>query len=176
MAGFGAVLTIGIDANRPSPSFFAASSLNRFERQDIFTTERTENAMSTVADKVQVQLPDGTIADHPGHATPMDIAKGISEGLARSVMAAEVDGKIVDACRPLGELAEGDQPLALKLLTTRDSDALDVLRHSAAHVMARAVMRLYQGVSLAFGPTTEGGFYYDFDIPEKISEDDFPKI
>ena len=129
------------------------------------------------ADAVQVQLPDGTLVEHPAHATPMDIARGISEGLARNVVAAEVDGRIVDAGRPLSELESGDkQPLSLKLLTERDAAALDVLRHSAAHVMARAVMRLYQGVSLAFGPTTSGGFYYDFDVPEKISEEDFPKI
>tara|TARA_R110002049_G_scaffold46487_1_gene135150 strand:- start:100772 stop:102982 length:2211 start_codon:yes stop_codon:yes gene_type:complete len=133
--------------------------------------------MSTAsAANVQVQLPDGTVATHPADATSMDIAVGISEGLARSVIAAEVDGKIVDAVRPLGELSESDQPLSLRLLTSRDREALDVLRHSAAHVMARAVMRLYKGVSLAFGPTTEGGFYYDFDLPETISEDDFPKI
>lgn len=111
----------------------------------------------------------------------MDVARGISEGLARSVIAAETGGKIVDAIRPLGELAQiesigGDQPLPLKLLTSRDAEALGVLRHSAAHVMARAVMRLWKGVSLAFGPTTEGGFYYDFDLEHKISEDDFPAI
>ncbi|NND99846.1 MAG: threonine--tRNA ligase [Pirellulaceae bacterium] len=128
------------------------------------------------AGSVQIQLPDGTLAQHPAHTTSMDVARGISEGLARSVIAAEVAHKIVDADRPLGELVEGDKPLELKLLTSRDPDALDVLRHSAAHVMARAVMRLYKGVSLAFGPTTEGGFYYDFDIPEPISEEDFPKI
>ena len=130
----------------------------------------------SAAANVQVQLPDGNISEHPAHTTSMDIALGISEGLARSVIAAEITGKIVDADRPLGDLADGDKPLELKLLTSRDSDALDVLRHSAAHVMARAVMRLYKGVSLAFGPTTEGGFYYDFDIPEPISEEDFPKI
>ncbi|TWT82122.1 Threonine--tRNA ligase [Planctomycetes bacterium CA13] len=133
--------------------------------------------MSTASSAtIQVQLPDGTIAKHPANTTSMDIARGISDGLARSVMAAEVCGRIVDANRPLGELAEDDSPIPLRLLTPRDSEALDVLRHSAAHVMARAVMRLYKGVSLAFGPTTSGGFYYDFDIPEKISEDDFPKI
>jgi len=126
---------------------------------------------------IRIQLPDGTIASHPATTTPLDVARGISEGLARSVVAAEIDGKVVDAVRPLGELAdEDDSPLPLRLLTERDREALEVLRHSAAHVMARAVMRLYQGVSLAFGPTTEGGFYYDFDIPETISEDDFPKI
>ncbi len=133
--------------------------------------------MSTAsAANVQVQLPDGTLAEHPAHSTPMDVARGISEGLARSVIAAEVAGTIVDADRPLGELSDSDKPLSLKLLTSRDPDALSVLRHSAAHVMARAVMRLYKGVSLAFGPTTEGGFYYDFDLPEQISEEDFPKI
>jgi threonyl-tRNA synthetase len=106
----------------------------------------------------------------------MDVATSISEGLARNVVAAAVDGRIVDANRPFAEVGETDRPLSLKLLTSRDRDALDVLRHSAAHVMARAVMRLFDGVSLAFGPTTSGGFYYDFDIPEKISEDDFEKI
>lgn len=133
--------------------------------------------MSTAsAANVQIQLPDGTVAEHPSHTTAMDVASGISEGLARSVVAAEVGGVIVDSDRPLGDLAEGSGPLELKLLTSRDADALGVLRHSAAHIMARAVMRLYKGVSLAFGPTTEGGFYYDFDLPEQLSEEDFPKI
>jgi threonyl-tRNA synthetase len=133
--------------------------------------------MSTAsAASVQIQLPDGTVQSHPGTATPLDVARGISDGLARGVIAAQADGEIVDAVRPFAELAAGDQPLSLKLLTARDAESLGVLRHSAAHVMARAVMRLYDGVSLAFGPTTEGGFYYDFDLPHKISEDDFPAI
>ncbi len=131
---------------------------------------------SASASSIQIQLPDGTLAEHPPETTAMDVAKGISEGLARSVIAAEVSGAVVDADRPLGEFSEGLEPLSLTLLTGRDEAALGVLRHSAAHVMARAVMRLFDGVSLAFGPTTEGGFYYDFDLPEKISEDDFPKI
>lgn len=133
--------------------------------------------MSTAsAANVQIRLPDGTIVEQPPGKTAMDVALGISEGLARSVVAAEVDGRIIDATRPLGDLAGGDEPLSLRLLTARDPEALGVLRHSAAHVMARAVMRLYDGVSLAFGPTTEGGFYYDFDLPERIGEEDFEKI
>ncbi|TWT86235.1 threonine--tRNA ligase [Neorhodopirellula pilleata] len=133
--------------------------------------------MSTASvQNVDVRLPDGTTQNHPADATPMDVAFGISEGLARSVVAAQVGEKIVDSFRPLGELASEDGVVDLKLLTTRDTVSLDVLRHSAAHVMARAVMRVFKGVSLAFGPTTSGGFYYDFDLPEKISEDDFPKI
>jgi len=132
--------------------------------------------MAAMSD-VSVQLPDGSIQHHPGSSTPMDVASGISEGLARAVVAAVVDGKIVDAIRPLEELADDVlAPVELQLLTSRDTAALAVLRHSAAHVMARAVMRLFKGVSLAFGPTTDGGFYYDFDLPEKISEEDFPRI
>lgn len=133
--------------------------------------------MSTTTASVSVRLPDGKVLQQPLQSTAMDVARGISEGLARSVMAAEIGGKVVDATRPLGELT-GDtaDPLDLKLLTTRDDAALDVLRHSAAHVMARAVMRLYDGVSLAFGPTTDGGFYYDFDLPHRITEEDFPAI
>jgi threonyl-tRNA synthetase len=126
--------------------------------------------------EIEVRLPDGTTAAHAPETTPMDIARGISEGLARGVIAAEVDGKIVDSFRSFGELAEGAGPVDLKLLTSRDAEALDVLRHSAAHVMARAIMRLYKGVSLAFGPTTDGGFYYDFDLDKTISEDDFSAI
>lgn len=106
----------------------------------------------------------------------MEVAQGISAGLAQSVVAADVGGRIVDAQLPFGEIAKSGETVPLRLLTHRDRPALDVLRHSAAHVMARAVMRLYKGVSLAFGPTTSGGFYYDFDIPEKIGEDDFEKI
>ncbi|MCC9601164.1 threonine--tRNA ligase [Stieleria sp. JC731] len=136
---------------------------------------------ATPLPSVTVRLPDGVTQQHPGHTTSMDIASGISEGLARAVVAAEVNGKVIDADRPLGEIApevtsSDENDLALRLLTNRDSEALDVLRHSAAHVMARAVMRLYDGVSLAFGPTTEGGFYYDFDLDIPIREEDFPKI
>ncbi|MEM6366068.1 MAG: threonine--tRNA ligase, partial [Planctomycetota bacterium] len=134
-------------------------------------------ASSTVSPSaVVVVLPDGNRIEQPGTATAMDVARGISDGLARAVVAAEVGGRIVDAFRPLSDLADDAGEVALKLLTSRDAVSLDVLRHSAAHVMARAVMRLFKGVSLAFGPTTSGGFYYDFDLPDKISEDDFPKI
>ncbi|MCC9642557.1 threonine--tRNA ligase [Rhodopirellula sp. JC740] len=140
------------------------------------SADSTPSPVSSSAAEVQVRLPDGSLKTQPADATAMDVAKEISEGLARSVVAAEVEGTIVDSFRPLGEIADEDNVVPLRLLTTRDESALDVLRHSAAHVMARAIMRLYKGVSLAFGPTTSGGFYYDFDMPEKLSEDDFPKI
>jgi threonyl-tRNA synthetase len=95
--------------------------------------------------------------------------------LANATVAAVVDGTVVDAGRPLAEATE-KRPVPLRLLTHRDAEALGVLRHSCAHVMARAVMRLFPGSSLAFGPTTGHGFYYDIDSPEPIREEDFPRI
>ncbi len=124
---------------------------------------------------IEVQLPDGKVVEYPDDATAMDVARSIGSRLAAAVIAAQVDGQIVDANRPLADCTS-KRPIPLRLLTERDPEALSVLRHSCAHVMARAVMRLYDGVSLAFGPTTGSGFYYDFDLPHKISEDDFPKI
>lgn len=123
----------------------------------------------------RAQLPDGSIKDFPAGATALDVARSISERLASTTVAAEIDGDIADAARPLTELSEAD-PIPVKLLTNRDPEALGVLRHSCAHIMARAVMRLYEGVGLAFGPTTGAGFYYDFDLEQKISEEDFPRI
>lgn len=138
--------------------------------------ELNEDAVMAVGTRVGIRLPDGTLQEHGLETTPLQIAQGIGARLAKAVIAAEVNGRIVDANRPLGEIAQSTDPVSFRLLTSKDREALDVLRHSAAHVMARAVMRLFDGVSLAFGPTTSGGFYYDFESPRKISEDDFPAI
>jgi threonyl-tRNA synthetase len=124
---------------------------------------------------ISVQLPDGTVVEHSDSATALDVANTISERLAKATIAASIDGTIVDAMRPLAELTEL-RPVPVKLLTERDADALGVMRHSCAHIMARAVMRLYPGVGLAFGPTTGHGFYYDFDLATPIREEDFPRI
>ena len=125
---------------------------------------------------MQVKLPDGTVKEYAEESSAMDVAESIGSRLAQAVAAAEVNGKIVDASRPLREVSENGDPVNLRLLTTRDPEALAVMRHSCAHIMARAVMRLYPHVGLAFGPTLAHGFYYDFDMEETISEDDFPKI
>ena len=124
---------------------------------------------------LQVQLPDGTLVEHPESATALDVAEKIGSRLAKAVVAAKIGDRIVDATRPLKELTD-ESPVPLKLLTERDAEALDVLRHSSAHIMARAVMRLFDGVSLAFGPTINNGFYYDFELKHKLSEEDFPAI
>jgi threonyl-tRNA synthetase len=121
---------------------------------------------------VNVHLPDGSVKQFEDSVTPGKVAASIGAGLAKASIAAEVDGKIVGLDHPLP--ATGD--VKLRILTKKDADALGVMRHSAAHVMARAVMRLYEGVQLAFGPTIEGGFYYDFQLPKPITEADFPAI
>ena len=127
---------------------------------------------------LQVQLPDGSVKEYPENYTAIDVAKTIGERLANATLAAEVNGTVVDAMRPLEQVSNlpAGTPIPLKLITNKDPRALAVMRHSAAHIMARAVMRLYPGVGLAFGPTTGHGFYYDFDLDTKISEDDFPRI
>ncbi len=124
---------------------------------------------------VRVQLPDGSIHEYDDAFSALNVAESIGERLAQAVIAADIDGQIVDATRPLAEVSQAD-PIPVKLLTSRDPAALGVLRHSCAHVMARAVMRLYPDVQLAFGPTTGHGFYYDFALSKPISEDDFPRI
>lgn len=122
---------------------------------------------------ISVVLPNGSVKEYAEGSNSLDVALSIGQRLANDCIAAEVNGKIVDLKLPL-PVDAGE--VKVKLLTSKEPAALGVLRHSAAHVMARAVMRLWPGVNLAFGPTTGHGFYYDFDLSHKISEEDFPKI
>ena len=123
---------------------------------------------------IAIKLPDGSVKEYPEGVRPRDVAEGIGKRLAEAAVAAVANGTIVDMDRPL---EDGQGPIELRLLTNRDREALDVLRHSTAHVMARAIMRVFPGVKLAFGPTTANGFYYDVDLPDRpLSEDDFPAI
>jgi threonyl-tRNA synthetase len=130
---------------------------------------------------IQVQLPDGSVKEYPDNASALDVAESIGPRLAKACVAAVANGTVVDLKRPLAAARDAgssgaDAPVSLRLLTDRDPEALGVLRHSAAHVMARAVMRLFPKVGLAFGPTLPTGFYYDFDMDGPIREEDFPRI
>jgi len=118
---------------------------------------------------VNITFPDGTIKAFDGEPTGEEVAQSISAGLARESLAMELNGDMVDLYRPIPEDAQ------LRLITTRDEEALDIMRHSAAHVMAQAILRLYPEAKLTIGPVVDGGFYYDIDM-EPLSEDDFPKI
>lgn len=119
-----------------------------------------------------VQLPDGSEKQFDQSVTPGEVAASIGPGLAKAAVVAEVDGATVGLDTPL----PNEGTIKLKLFTKKDSVALGVMRHSCAHIMARAVMRLFDGVQLAFGPTTDSGFYYDFDLEHKLTEADFPAI
>ena len=122
---------------------------------------------------MHVVLPDSTRLELPDGASGLDAARAIGPKLAEQAVLVRVDGQPQDLRAPL---ADGQR---LQILTTRDTadpDALDVLRHSAAHLLAEAVRRLYPGVKIAIGPPVENGFYYDFEFPEPISEADLERI
>ena len=152
--------------DRPKRPLFAARARRLFRRARNFNDG---------SNMLEIQLPDGTVVSHPDDATPLSIANSIGSRLAKAVVAAQVAGKVIDATGPLKPFDNGS-PIPLRLLTEKDPESLDVLRHSSAHIMARAVMRLYPEVSLAFGPTISNGFYYDFLMPHKLTEEDFAKI
>ena len=118
---------------------------------------------------VNLTFPDGSIRSFEGTPSGMDIAHSISEEFTRNCVAMELDDTLVD----LSTVVEADA--GVRLITKKDPEGLEVMRHSAAHVMAQAVLRLYKDAKLTIGPVVEGGFYYDIDM-EPVSEDDFSKI
>ncbi len=120
---------------------------------------------------IKITLPDGTVKEHAAGVSALDIAKEISEGLARNVLAADVNGKVVDATKPI------ENDASLKLLTWNDTDGKSTMWHSSAHLMAEALEALYPGIKLAIGPPVKNGFYYDVDFAEyTFSEKDLPKV
>ncbi len=118
---------------------------------------------------INITFPDGNVKQFEPPTTGFAVAASISEGFARNCVAMEINGALVDLSTPIKNDA------AVSFLTTKDADAVEILRHSAAHVMAQAIVNLYPNAKLTIGPTVENGFYYDIDM-EPISEDDFPKI
>jgi threonyl-tRNA synthetase len=122
---------------------------------------------------MKVVLPDNSELELPDGATGLDAARAIGPKLAEQAVLVRSNGRVQDLRLPL----QDGQPI--QILTTRDKDdpdALAVLRHSSAHLLAEAVRRLYPGVKIAIGPPIENGFYYDFEFPEPIGEDDLPRI
>ncbi|RIL71934.1 threonine--tRNA ligase [Staphylococcus devriesei] len=120
--------------------------------------------------QINVQFPDGNSKAFDKGTTTEDIAQSISPGLRKKAVAGKFNGQMVDLTRPLEE--DG----SIEIITPGSDEALEVLRHSTAHLMAQALKRLYGDVKFGVGPVIEGGFYYDFDMDEKVSSDDFEKI
>ncbi len=124
-------------------------------------------------------LPDGTPLSLPDGATGADAAAAIGPGLARAALAIKVDGELRDLSRELPAASNGDVPPKLEILTERSGDeALALIRHDTAHVLATAVLDLYPGVKISIGPAIDNGFYYDFEFPEgvTVNDSDFERI
>jgi threonyl-tRNA synthetase len=121
-------------------------------------------------ENIQVTLPDGSVKSVAAGSTPLDVAKGISSRLADDCIVARVDGNLWD----LNRAFDGDAKL--ELLTTKSPDALEVYRHSTAHLLAAAVLELFPGTKLGIGPPIDTGFYYDFDPAVPFTPDDLEKI
>jgi threonyl-tRNA synthetase len=120
---------------------------------------------------IQITLPDGAVKSYEGPVTALDVAKDISEGLARNVLAAKVNGEVIDAFRPI----ESDSELSL--LTWNNDEGKNTMWHSSAHLLAEALEELYPGIKLGIGPPIENGFYYDVDAGDRIiTTEDLPAI
>jgi threonyl-tRNA synthetase len=119
---------------------------------------------------LELRYPDGTVVEHPDGVTGLDVARSIGAGLARSAVAYRLNGELRDLSRPLD--AGGD----VEVVTLESEDGLDILRHSSAHVLAQAVLGLFEGSTFAIGPAIEDGFYYDFKVSEPFTPDDLERI
>ncbi len=120
--------------------------------------------------QLELRLPDGSTRQVQPGTTVAEVAADIGPGLLKAAVAGVVNGDVVEIARPVQADAE------LRILTVRDPEALHVLRHSAAHLLAMAVLELFPGTDLGFGPATDAGFYYDFKTPTAITEEDLPRI
>jgi len=123
-----------------------------------------------MADSIHVKLPDGSVKEVPKGTTALDIAKSIGSRLAEAALAAKTNGDLIDLTRPL------EKDTDLRILTDRDPEALEVYRHSSAHLLAAAVLELFPETKLGHGPPTESGFFYDFYRPTPFSPEDLEKI
>lgn len=127
--------------------------------------------MSSNSSSISISLPDGSKRELTQNATVKDLAESIGPGLAKAAVASVINGTVKDLH---AVLQDGDE---VKILTKKDAESVDVLRHSTAHILAQAVQNLFPGTKIATGPNIENGFYYDLDVPNhQLSPDDFKKI
>lgn len=120
--------------------------------------------------EIKITFPDGAVKEYPAGSSTLEVAKGISNSLAKKALAGKFNGELVDLVRPL----EVDG--SLEIITPDHEDALQILRHSSAHLMANALRRLYPDIHFGVGPAIDNGFYYDTDTEAPITEEDLPKI
>jgi threonyl-tRNA synthetase len=123
-----------------------------------------------MADHLQMTFPDGAVKEFPKGTTTEDIAGSISPGLKKNAIAGKLNGRLIDLRAPIEENGH------IEIITPGSEEALEILRHSTAHLMAQAVSRLFPGVKFGVGPVIEGGFYYDMDLEQSLTPEDLPKI
>ncbi len=123
-----------------------------------------------MSEVIKMTFPDGAVKEFPNGTTTEDIAASISPGLKKKAIAGKVNEKLIDLRTPI--TFDG----SIEIVTPDHKDALEVLRHSTAHLMAQAVRRIFGNVKLGVGPVIEGGFYYDMDLEVSITPEDLPKI
>ncbi|KIO62677.1 Threonyl-tRNA synthetase [Caldibacillus thermoamylovorans] len=123
-----------------------------------------------MSERIQITFPDGAVKEFSKGVTMEEIAASISPGLKKKAYAGKLNGSLIDLRTPIEESGE------IQILTDKDPESLEILRHSTAHLMAQAIKRLYKNVKLGVGPVIENGFYYDIDLEESITPEDLPKI
>src|SRR5262245_20403461 len=121
-------------------------------------------------ESIHIRLPDGSTKEVPKGTTALDVAKSISQRLADAALVAKTNGDLIDLTRPLEKDAD------LRILTERDPEALEVFRHSSAHLLAAAVLELFPETKLGHGPPTDSGFFYDFYRPTPFTPEDLQRI
>lgn len=119
---------------------------------------------------VAITLPNGDVKHFDGTTTVMDIAKSIGAGLAKATVAGKVNGKLVDACDPITTDA------TVQIITPKDSEGVEIIRHSCAHLLGHAVKQLFPEVKMVIGPVIEDGFYYDIYSDKPFTQDDMATI
>src|SRR4030081_2351428 len=123
-----------------------------------------------MAESIHVKLPDGSVKEVSKGTTALDVAKAISPRLADAALVAKTNGDLIDLTKPL------EKDTDLRLLTDKDPEALEVYRHSSAHLLAAAVLELFPETKLGHGPPTDTGFFYDFYRPTPFTPDDMEKL
>ncbi|MDE0188266.1 MAG: TGS domain-containing protein, partial [bacterium] len=120
--------------------------------------------------KLQLELPDGGVIESEPGVTGWEVARGIGAGLARAAVAVQLDDELLDLTRPLQKSGR------IRIITDRMEEGREVLRHSAAHVLAQAVLDLYPGSTFAIGPAIQDGFYYDFGMERPFGPEDLSRL
>lgn len=123
-----------------------------------------------MSELLKISFPDGAVKEFAKGTTTEDIAASISPGLRKKSIAGKFNGELYDLKRPI------EQDGTIEIVTQDAADALEVLRHSTAHLMAQAIKRLYKNAKFGVGPVIEGGFYYDMDLEESLTPEDLPLI